>query len=157
MAKLAHYKAEEEKLIVMELIESERISDYWVDIENYLCAAVSRDDGQSTIGSVYSDLKTGHSQLWIARVDNDIVCACVTDIVQYPASKRLLIKYCGGQLMTVWIDFIETIKGFAKAEGCDSVEVVGRKGWEKVLHKYGFDAIQSIFRCKIGEYEPILE
>jgi hypothetical protein len=48
---------------------------------------------------------------------------------------------CGGKGMRSprgqgWLHLIEKIEDYARAEGCSTVRVVGRKGWKRMLTDY---------------------
>jgi hypothetical protein len=51
----------------------------------------------------------------------------------------LAVPFCGGERMEQWLpDILQALKDHARHNGCSSVEVFGRKGWERVLKPHGY-------------------
>ena len=38
--------------------------------------------------------------------------------------------------MKLWLHLLDGIEAFARAEGCDAMRIIGRKGWARVLKDY---------------------
>ena len=43
------------------------------------------------------------------------------------------MNYLAGDRLDEWVDHHDQIERWAKAAGCHRIEVVGRKGWARVL------------------------
>lgn len=71
------------------------------------------------------------AQLWL--VSDGVL---VTRIVVYPHLKSLQVVACGGRGMKSWLPgVISTLERYAIGHGCKRLEVIGRKGWSRVLKK----------------------
>lgn len=68
-------------------------------------------------------------QLW--RVPE--ACA-VTTVQTFPRAKVCMILLCGGENMKAWIHHVDDICDWARKQGCDAVEIPGRRGWKRVLN-----------------------
>ena len=88
-------------------------------------------------------------QLWIAWSER-ILCACVTQIEISKRKRFLTILFIGGEKMELWLEYMNLMIDFAKANECDEIRVFGRKGWGRVLNSFGFDNPLSLFRKKIN-------
>jgi len=77
-------------------------------------------------------IMTGHMQLWPA--ENGCL---VTEIIHHP-KKQVLNVFLGGGKMGDLLGMYEPIEAWAKAQGCQSMTIHGRKGWEKVFAKRGW-------------------
>lgn len=56
--------------------------------------------------------------------------------VQFPRMKVLRIHSCVGIGRKAWVSLLSEIEAFAKAQGCEQVEVICRKGWARELPDY---------------------
>jgi len=81
-------------------------------------------------------------QLFVV-MDGDIKAAFVTQFSQFPSKKVLTVMFLGGRSMEEWLHLIAELEQWAKDEGCDSIEVHGRRGWEKVL---GWAVVSTVIR-----------
>ena len=72
--------------------------------------------------------------------------AGVLEIINYPKFKACRIWLAGGNMKEL-LSFYPKIQLFAKENNCKRMEIVGRKGWEKV-HK-DHDAISVVLTKEI--------
>ena len=80
-------------------------------------------------------VKRGDAQFW-AFSDG----AIVTEIIEYPQRRTLRFWLAGGNLKTL-LDVEPKIRKWSILYRCEAVEIIGRKGWEKVLKGYEPTAI----------------
>ena len=74
-------------------------------------------------------------QLWIIKHR----AAFVTSIVNYSRKKACRFIYLGGEGFQDWMGVAtKTLEAWAKANGCDYVEIYGRRGWVREGIKYGY-------------------
>jgi hypothetical protein len=74
--------------------------------------------------------------LWLVWDGNNIRAAIVTSVSEVNGKKRCIIVACGGQDMSTWLHLLPQIEGYAKAEGCNSMAIMGRRGWQRMLKAY---------------------
>ena len=90
-------------------------------------------------------------QLWVA-FDNDGLCAMeVTQIINFPRKKVLMLVFTAGRRAENWLHLIDELKIFAKQHGCTSIEGYGRPGWEKLSAPLGFKKIHTIFKLPLDD------
>ena len=80
-------------------------------------------------------VKRGDAQFW-AFPDS----AIVTEIIEYPQRRTLRFWLAGGNLKRL-LDVEPKIRKWSILYQCEAVEIIGRKGWEKVLKGYEPTAI----------------
>jgi hypothetical protein len=97
-----------------------------------------------TLQDVFAALKTGEMQCFWS--DNAFV---VTQICEYPQKRVLLIPYLAGELDEV-MSLQPQVVEHAKASGCSDMMVIARRGWEKVLPKFGWTRSSTVFDFKVG-------
>lgn len=62
----------------------------------------------------------------------------VTEINAYPNQKVVRVWVAGGDMDEI-VAMAPGIEAWARLQGCSSVVVEGRKGWEKVLKSFGYE------------------
>ena len=109
----------------------------WPLIEHLVVRALEYADGRYAASDVLMRLLARDMQLWLA-VDwlGSIHGVCVTEIVNYPRSRRCQLFLAAGRDPRRWMNALATIESWAKAQGCDAIDCSGRAGWERLLHGY---------------------
>jgi len=110
---------------------------YWPTLSEQLKPAVDRSQGRYTLDSVLEAIENRKMQLWFVPAK----CSCVTQITNYPNKQICTLMFCGGHDMDEWVHHLETIEDWARSEGCDAMEIYGRKGWARVL---GYDTEMTL-------------
>lgn len=60
-------------------------------------------------------------------------CGFITQILQYPQSRVLLVLFGGGRDFDEWKNEIwDYFEGYARENNCDEVQMMGRLGWTKL-------------------------
>lgn len=106
----------------------------WARCKQWIEAAVERTGGTHTIEDVEQGLAEHRLQFWPGKA-----CAAVTAIDEYPQAKWLSVRYAGGDLEEL-VAMIPAWRSWAEFNGCKNMSLTGRKGWERVLKKHGWQA-----------------
>jgi hypothetical protein len=88
-----------------------------------------------TYEQVIDIVKRGDAQLWALKDS-----AIVTEIIDYPQRRTLRFWLAGGNLKTL-LEVEPKIRKWSILYRCEAVEIIGRKGWEKVMKDYEPTAI----------------
>lgn len=122
----------------------------WNDARKLLITALDYADGKYCLPDIWNDIKRGDCQMWVSFGEN-LEAVCVTSLVNYPRSTRLLVKFAAGRLEYMLPHF-QSIISWAKSVNTSKypvkVEVWGRKGWERVLKPMGFEPIHNVMRMR---------
>jgi hypothetical protein len=124
----------------------------WPQVAPRLRRAILRT-GLSAFADVERDVLDGRALLWLAlsQSDGEIVIDAVatTRLEQTDAGKVCVIVACEGRGRHRWLPLIGGIEAYAKAEGCRSVRIFGRNGWQRVLggYRHTHVIIQKELRC----------
>jgi hypothetical protein len=114
------------------------IDQVWTDIESYIEGAAKYTHGRYTADDIRQTFKKGGQQLWIAY-DDKIYGAVITEIIQYPQMRALIMHFTGGIELSKWKnEMLSVLRSFAKDANCQTIESFGRTGWKKVFSKDGF-------------------
>lgn len=98
----------------------------------YLQAALDKMGNEYEFEDIKDQLMSGDKQLWLGKA-----FAAVTEIILYPRKKVVLVHLAGGDMQEL-IDTIPELEEFARIVEADGIEIVGRKGWSKILGNHGF-------------------
>ena len=116
-------------------------SHCWGSASKFLDPAVLRSGGRQDIASLRIEVERGIQLLWIMFFGEDeMIGAFTTSIFRYPKRSVVSVAFAGGDGITDYKEeAIEAISKYALEMKCDGIEVVGRKGWLRVLEPLGFE------------------
>ena len=109
----------------------------WPVVLPMLQRAIDLNDGDFDGNHVFERLMEDTMQLFIGYNTDDIIYAAVTELIPYQHNKALRIILMGGKQINSWVD-TKIFEKFGKLEGCNRIEIVGRKGWVKKLMSRGY-------------------
>lgn len=112
-------------------IDPQMVGRVWFRVRGMIAAALARGTGETSIEEIEQDLTVGLALLWIGfdQENNQIVSAGITQIGDGLCT---LVAY-GGRRED---HLLETIEDYARANGCERLRILGRKGWIRVLKNY---------------------
>lgn len=106
-------------------------------------AALEYSGGTHLFEDVKQAILEGRMQLWPAPNS----CA-VTEIVEYARKKVINVFLAAGQMDEV-MDGIESVAEWGRQQGCQSMTLSGRKGWERVLDRRGFRPVMTVMEKEL--------
>ena len=106
------------------------LSDKWDNCAPFIKAALTHANGTHSLADVLLLIAEGKAQFWPFED-----AAIVTEIVRYPQRTILRFWLAGGKLETLLEAEPEVIE-WSKKWGCDGVEIIGRRGWNRALNGY---------------------
>ena len=111
-------------------------------VERHLAKSLEMTQGREDITSVWQRVISGEYHLWMFFDENNAAeGALITRFEIYPLKRILNLMFIGGENIEAWHEeLLETLERFAKENGCDGLEIVGRYGWKKFLKKFGWEA-----------------
>ena len=105
-------------------------------------------DGSYSSYDILEYIKQNRMQLWISWNDG-IEASFVTEVCDYPQLRVLRWVLAGGSNMESWLDLVTSkVEDWAKRNNCQRLEIVGRKGWTKVLRDYKTQAVYFVKELK---------
>lgn len=105
----------------------------WPQVERFLIKPVSLDDDYY-LKDIKESCQKREMQLWIIGNENKIAGAGVSEIIIFPRSKVLSLKYAGGDDGKIdWPAIYKAMQRYAKEQGCTAVRGYGRLGWIRRL------------------------
>ncbi len=115
----------------------------WSIVRTDIANALNRSNGYALAEHIKKWIKETKMQLWIlwdseAEKDSKYYGVVVTEIIQKPLLRSLNIKIMTGIYREKWQHLIKHIEDFAWINKCDSLELIARPGWKKVLKPFGY-------------------
>lgn len=106
--------------------------------------ALAYSGGTHVFEDVVQGITSGRMQLWPAPRG----CA-VTEIVLYPKKSVLHVFLAGGDMDQI-LDMIDSAVDWGRTQGCVSMTIAGRHGWQRVLAKYGYKPVMTVLEKEIA-------
>lgn len=113
------------------------LQDYF-ECRDLLLEALATGDGRVNEATLVSGLVQGKYQLW--RTPNS---AGVTEVDRTPSKTSLFVFLSAGDLSEVMHACTHAVEPWAREQGCTSMLISGRKGWERTLRPVGYE-FQSV-------------
>ena len=113
----------------------EQLSATFDEVSPLLQAGLDRGTGEYALDDIKYGVMMGDMQLWAG-----MNYAAVTEVINYPQRRVVLVHLAGGELDALF-NADESFMRFVKMVGATGIEIIGRKGWSKVLRDRGFDEV----------------
>ena len=104
--------------------------DEYERLMHHIEAALAYAGHSHTALDVLDAIKDGRAQFF--PYENSVI---VTEIVDYPQRSTCRIWLAGGDMKEL-MQGEKEVSEWAKGLGCDAMEIIGRKGWERQLNEY---------------------
>lgn len=117
-------------------IPADKIEVSWRFVEPFIARACKRTWGRYEAEDIKPLLLNRDAQLWVSLRDGVIEAAAVTEITVYPHLKVCRLFLCSGKRREHWLVFEPTVEAWAKSQGCEGFEIIGRRGWARVLRHW---------------------
>ena len=123
-------------MIEIKQVDIECVDVFWDKVKNWVYKVVVQSNGRQTLDSTYKLLKQGTMTMFLITDKKKLCAVYVVQKVYYPAKIVLGILFCGGSKVIKEVKKIEKFfLNYAKEQKCDGLEIIGRKGWDKVIKK----------------------
>ncbi len=112
-------------------IPSRDIWAIWGSVSGFIESGLN--EGESP-DNILERLTIKTCQLYVAYDDEKIIAACVTELPTIGGRKVCNIISVGGTQMEKWVHHMETLKAWAKEQGCVAMRFPEiRPGWKKIF------------------------
>lgn len=111
-------------------VDPARVGQFWPYAGPMIRVAIERTR-LSEFEDIERQVLAGEQLLWLAWSDH-IEAAATTHLTRGVCT----LTACSGHQRERWLPLFEAIEKYAKDEGCSTMRIYGRKGWERVLDGY---------------------
>lgn len=127
------------------------------DVDHYLdfaipCiqSALEHTDDETRLSDILSDIDNQAKQLWIIKDQGEYLAAIITEIYTTQSGFKIgEIFGAGGKNHEKWDHFVDVVGEWFKAQGCDTMQIIGRPGWKKLYEPRGFVHKYTVLRRKL--------
>lgn len=133
------------------IVLPEDIDLIWGHVEKYMKAAARYTHGRYEVDDIKYHVQGGRvQQLWIAYTDDKVYGAVITEIMEYPRMRVLVMHFTGGVELPLWKDdMLALLRRFAKDHECKVIESIGRAGWKKVFKEDGYKSNTMFYELPV--------
>ena len=124
-------------------VPTKSVNEVWALVKTDIANALNRSNGYALADHIKKWIIEEKMQLWIlwdkeAPKESKYYGLVVTEIIQRPLQRCLNMKIITGRHREKWQHLIKHIENFAWLNNCDSLELIARPGWKKVLKPFGY-------------------
>ena len=125
--------------MIITAIEQTKIDAVWNKLRTFADMAADYTYGRFTANDIRTALKNRPQQLWIAHEEEEVFGFVVTEFLEYPQMRVLLMHFTAGKELPLWEQpMLNALQEYARYNGCEAIESHGRAGWEKVFKDDGY-------------------
>ena len=124
-------------------VPTKSVNEVWGLVKTDIANALNRSNGYALADHIKKWINEEKMQLWIlwdkeAAKESKYYGLVVTEVIQRPLQRCLNIIIMTGRHREKWQHLIKHIEDFAWLNKSDSLELVARPGWKKVLKPFGY-------------------
>lgn len=122
---------------LLPLVEPTAIDNLWPQIAPLLERVA---DNRVTVDDIYNLVVDKRWTLWLCQVPDtlEITSVVITEFIEYPQVTNLRVIFLSGDDED-WAYGMGVFEDYARINQCHEVEVLGRKGWQRLLKSRGFN------------------
>lgn len=134
------------------LVPTEHVEPVWPMIEHYMDQAAEYTFGRYTTDDIKGSLLNFDHHLWMAFKGEEIKGVVVTNFVQYPRLRSLVMQFTAGEDLKEWKGpMLDLLQRWAYDNNCDKIESSGRPGWPRVLKEDGANVLWHTYELPVAE------
>ena len=134
-------------------VPTKSVNEVWALVKTDIANALNRSNGYALADHIKKWINEEKMQLWIlwdkeAAKESKYYGLVVTEILQRPLQRCLNMRIMTGRHREKWQHLIKHIENFAWLNNCDSLELIARPGWKKVLKPFGYTETHVLLEKK---------
>ena len=130
----------------MNSTEQAGFTEAWERSKPFLANALEQSGNEYTVDDVLREIQDNHAIFYPTRKG-----AAVFRIALYPRKRMLRIWLAGGDMESSIDSILEAAEYHATKHECDGIEVLGRRGWERVLKPSGYQHKRVMLFKELGD------
>tara|TARA_R100001163_G_C4891233_1_gene84102 strand:- start:39 stop:482 length:444 start_codon:yes stop_codon:yes gene_type:complete len=140
-------------------IPTSNIDDVWNLVKKDIQEALSYSGNHTDSNFVFETLKQEKFQLWIVwdkekkTTLEKYYGVVVTEVVQRKLRKSCNIFVVTGRHRQKWQHLISVLEDFALEQECNNMELIARKGWERIMEQFNYKRTHVVLEKTITKKE----
>lgn len=125
-------------------VPSQWLADAWIALWPLLKPAYDKSPDKLDL---LAGIRSRELQLWAVYAKDKPVAGIVSRLLREGTSGELHchLYLVGGSHLSIWApDFISKISTWAKAEGCSALTGNGRRGWARIVKRFGGEQVEDL-------------
>ena len=140
-------------MIELIYVPTKSVNEVWGVVKTDIANSLNRSNGYALADHIKKWIIEEKMQLWIlwdkeAAKESKYYGLVVTEIIQRPLQRCLNMRIMTGRHREKWQHLIKHIEDFAWLNNCDSLELIARPGWKKVLKPFGYTETHVLLQKK---------
>ena len=140
-------------MIELIYVPTKSVNEVWGVVKTDIANSLNRSNGYALADHIKKWINEEKMQLWIlwdkeAAKESKYYGLVVTEILQRPLQRCLNMRIMTGRHREKWQHLIKHIEDFAWLNNCDSLELIARPGWKKVLKPFGYTETHVLLQKK---------
>jgi hypothetical protein len=118
----------------------------WLDrVRPHLARMADGSGGRYELTDIITAIAAGRMLLWVAVRGSDLLCALVTEIMNYPRLRAMRCIGISGHRARLWMPLLANVEAAAREHfGCTRFEALHQKGHERLLRTGGWRAYHTL-------------
>lgn len=134
------------------LIPRDRVDSVWPSVSDYMDMAAEYTFGRYTAEDIKDSILDHEHDLWVAFTGSTVKGVVVTNFVQYPRMRCLVMQFTAGEDLKEWkAPMLELLQKWAFDNHCDTIESSGRPGWPRVFRDDGCKVLWHTYELPVAE------
>ena len=134
-------------------VPTKSVNEVWALVKTDIANSLNRSNGYALADHIKKWIIEEKMQLWIlwdkeAAKESKYYGLVVTEILQRPLQRCLNMRIMTGRHREKWQHLIKHIEDFAWLNNCDSLELIARPGWKKILKPFGYTETHVLLEKK---------
>lgn len=123
----------------------------WSEIKPFVDEVVKYSNNEFTSDTVLEQMKRFELFPIVVYDDSEIISFATLEKITFETGKTVInIQLASGTRLEEWRDSVITVaNNLAKANGCEDVYIIGRKGWVRNLKQQGFEEVHTVLAKKV--------
>jgi len=140
-------------------IPTSNIDDVWNLVKKDIQEALSYSGNHTDSDFVLETLKQQKFQLWIVwdkekkTTKDKYYGVVITEVIKRKLRKSCNIFVVTGKHRQKWQHLISVLEDFALEQECNNMELIARKGWEKIMEQFNYKKTHVVLEKSITKKE----
>jgi hypothetical protein len=129
-------------------VPSAQVAKAWPFVQRWVAEALAGGHANHAVEEVRASCERAAAQLWLAweRRPRGV---CITEIHDSVRGKTCNLVAVAGEDFGKLAPLLETIKAWARENGCVRLEATGRGGWERLVRAQGWQRIRTTIEMRL--------
>jgi|TARA_R100001463_G_scaffold135750_1_gene199565 predicted MPP superfamily phosphohydrolase len=140
-------------------IPTSNIDDVWNLVKKDIQEALSYSGNHTDSDFVLETLKQQKFQLWIVwdkekkKTKDKYYGVVITEVIKRKLRKSCNIFVVTGKHRQKWQHLISVLEDFALEQECNNMELIARKGWERIMEQFNYKKTHVVLEKSITKKE----